>query len=188
MSKQLIELVAVGTAIESTEDLAERHAAIARCIETKKAIGAALRAQIQALQEQAEKQVAALNIQIAEHYSAIHSYVGTNRSRLLPKPQQKSFTTATGRIGWHKDRDTLRLTDDEDVVIERLRKHLGENAGLFIETKESVRLQELSKNYHLVEDMKGIELVEGHDKFFVGVTDLKLEVKPTTHSERLVTK
>ncbi len=188
MSKQFVELVAVETAIQSTEELAQRHAALARCTETKKAIAAALRTQIQALQDQAEAQIADLNAQVAQHYSAIHAYVAVNRPSLLHKPEQKSFATATGRIGWQKERDTVRLTDDEEAVIERLRKHLGENAELFIETKESVRLQELSKNYHLVEDIKGIEAVEGKDKFYVGVTDLKLEVKPTTHSERLVTK
>lgn len=187
MGKQYIELADNFVAITSKEELSAAHAAIARSYDTKQQIQLATKKKIQELQEQAEKQVATLNEQIATEFSRVYAYAQLHKTDIVTD-KAKSIATPSGRIGWQKEKAHIEVTEDEADVIETIKKLLKENASSFIVTKERLDLPAILSNFGQLDGIKGLVHKEGDDVFYLSITDARFEVLSSTSSERFVVK
>lgn len=174
------------TPITSKEELAEAHATVARNLHLKQEIEIKTQKQIQDLQQEAIRQVGALNEATAKEFSRIHAYMKKNHNTLLLGASAKSVGTPTGRVGWKKDRDSVELLEDEATLIERLKKQLGDEAADFIIVKESLNKRELLTRYHQIQAIKGFEKIVGKDAFYLAIAGTELEVRVASTTERLV--
>lgn len=173
--------------IDSEEALLEMHASLARNSHLKQEIEAKAKQKIADIQSEAERQIAPLNNTISECFSKLFDYAHAYPDTIA-RDSHKSTKTPSGRIGWRKEKDRVLIKDDEEEVIERLRKYLKDFADSLIVTTERLDLEEIRKNFEMVSGISGIEYKEGTDKFYVDVTNVCFEATTESTAERFVAK
>lgn len=181
-----IDLQICNQSVTTIDGLSELHAKLAEQLLERERVQLELERQINQLRENAERYARSLAQDIAQYVSQIYEYVEAHKANIVRKGQ-KSIATPSGRIGYRKSKNKVILTKgvDKQDVIESLRRVLKEGAKPFIKVEESLDLQAIKQNFDQVQDIKGLEYVEGIDHFFIEVEGQRLEVNNESVNQRI---
>jgi phage host-nuclease inhibitor protein Gam len=107
-----------------------------------------------------------LKAELARLDEVLEAWAGKNRETLL-EPGKKSFSLATGELGWKADRPKAELTKDEKDVIAAIEKRGETLKKLFLRVgKITVDRQALLKHADDAAKIPGVMIVTGGETFF----------------------